>query len=60
MKRLVVKWRDGHCNLPITHIRREECVIEAYRDDEFVGMFDLGAVDMLYVTEVKGAEVCNE
>lgn len=51
MKHLIVRWRDGHCNLPITHIKREGDIVEAYRDKEFVGMFDLGSVDALYITE---------
>lgn len=51
MKRLVVKWRDSHCNLPITSIKRVGDVVEAYRGNEFIGMFDLGSVDALYITE---------
>ena len=51
MKRLIVKWRDGHCNIPVTHIQRVGDVVEAYRGDDFIGMFDLGSVDMLYISE---------
>ncbi len=50
MKRLIVKWRDGHCNLAITHIKRIGDVIEAYLNDEFVGMFDLGSIDALWIS----------
>lgn len=51
MKRLVVKWRGGFCNLPITHIKRIEDVIEVYQNDEFIGMFDLGAIEMFYISD---------
>ena len=51
MKRLVVRWRDAHCNIAITHIVREGDVVMAYQDKEFVGLFDLGSVDALYVTD---------
>lgn len=51
MKRLFVKWRDGYCNIPVTTITKEESIIYAFRDAVFVGMFDLGAVELLYVSE---------
>lgn len=50
--RLVVKWRGGYCNLPVTRIEKNECIVWAYNGDEFIGMFDLGAVDFLYKTEM--------
>lgn len=56
MKRLVVKWRDSFCNLPISHVKRVEDVIEVYRGDDFVGMFDLGTIDSFYVTDTNGEE----
>lgn len=54
MKKLIVKWRDSHCNITITHIQRVGDVVEAYRGKEFVGLFDLGSVDALYVSEGGG------
>lgn len=57
MKRLIVKWRDGYCNLPVSQITREDAVVYAFRDAEFVGMFDLGAVELLYVSDREGAQV---
>ena len=51
VKRLIVRWREGHCNLPITHIEREGALVEAYRGIEFVGVFDIGSVDALYISE---------
>lgn len=50
MNRLIVKWRDGHCNLAITHITRVGDVIEVYRNDEFVGLFDLGSIDAFWIS----------
>jgi len=51
MKHLVVRWRDGHTNLPITRIEHIGDVVYAYQDKELVGFFDLGSVDALYVSE---------
>ena len=51
MKRLIVRWRDGYCNLPVTHIKREDAIVEAFRGEEFVGFFDLGAIDVLYISD---------
>ena len=51
MSRLIVRWRDGYCNIPITHLVWEENIVWAFNEDEKVGFFDLGAVDVLYVSE---------
>lgn len=51
MKRIVVKGKDWHCNLAVTDVRREGDVVFAYRDGEFAGMWDLGAVNCLWVSE---------
>lgn len=53
MKRLVVKWREGFCNLPLSNIKRVEDVIEVYHNNEFIGMFDLGAIEMFYISDAK-------
>ena len=50
LKRLIVKWRDAHCNLSITHIKRVDDVIEAYRNEELVGLFDLGSIDAFWIS----------
>lgn len=58
-KRLMVYFHDKQIDrdktlcLPVTEIRREENVICAYNGEDFVGWFDLGAIEMLYVNEVK-------
>lgn len=53
MKRLIVKFKDGHTNLAVTDVTREGDVVFAYNGTDFVGMFDMGAVDALYVSEVR-------
>lgn len=50
MKKLIVRWKEEYCNLPVTKIERIGDVVEAYRGEEFVGLFDLGAVDAIYIT----------
>jgi hypothetical protein len=35
---------------------KDGAIVMAYNGGEFVGMFDLGAVDVLYKTEVKACE----
>jgi hypothetical protein len=55
--RLVVRGRGWYCNLPITQMIVENgSIVMAFNGNEFVGMFDLGAVDVLYKTEVKTCE----
>lgn len=50
--RLIVRWKDDYANIEVSHIDKNGDVVYAYGGDEgntFVGMFDLGAVDMLYL-----------
>lgn len=49
--KLIVKGRDWYANLPITKVVKEENTVFAYYDDTFIGFFDLGAVDVLYISE---------
>ena len=49
--RLIVRAGDQYANIAITKLVKEESIVFAYYHDEFVGMFDLGAVDMLYRNE---------
>lgn len=54
MKRLVVKFIDGdYCNMRVTRIERSDSVVFAYENDDFIGMFDLGIVNCLYISEGK-------
>lgn len=38
---------------PATRLVREDAVIFAYNGDALVGMFDLGSVDHIFVSEAK-------
>lgn len=56
--KIVMRSKDITCIMPVDGIAKQGDVIFAYRKapdsmtaDVFVGMFDLGSVDFLYVTE---------
>lgn len=56
--RLVMKCKETTCNIKVDAIEKQGDVIFAYKCSngslaatEFVGMFDLGSVDFLYLTE---------
>lgn len=46
--RVVVKWKDGYANIEATRMEKEEDVVFIYNGNDFAGMFDLGAVEMIY------------
>lgn len=59
--RLIMKCKDTTCNIKVDAIDKDGDVIFAYKKPqgaltatEFVGVFDLGSVDFLYVTDEKG------
>lgn len=49
--RIVVKGRDWHCNLAVDEVERDGDTVFAYRGGRFVGMWDLGAVDCIWVSD---------
>lgn len=58
--RLIMKCKDTYCNIRVDAIEKQEDVVFAYKcpqgsmtATEFVGVFDLGSVDFLYVTDEK-------
>lgn len=51
MKRLICKWKNGYCNIPVDRAERIGDVVFAYRSGDFVGMFDLGSVELLYISD---------
>jgi hypothetical protein len=51
MKNLIVRSNGWWCNLSVTKIEKIDDVVFAYRDDEFIGMFSLGSIDALYLSE---------
>lgn len=42
MKRCVVKYKDGFCNIPATMICREDAIVYVFSGTDLVGIFDLG------------------
>lgn len=56
--RLIVKYReDGTANYVNIHADRMDVadgIVYAYASDKLVGVFDLGAVDMAYLSGVTG------
>lgn len=52
-KRLVVQWEDGHCNVPATRIEYEQGYAVAFNGEEFVGVFDIGHINVLYLSEAR-------
>lgn len=48
---LVARGPDWYANIPITKIEKINQCVYSYNDNEFVAMFDLDEVDMLYRTE---------
>lgn len=55
LKRCVVRFGDNFCNIEADQIWREESIVIVYNGKEIVGIFDLGFVDAIYLTETKGA-----
>lgn len=63
MMRLIMKCRDTLANIRVDKIERMGDVVFAYKipngglaETEFVGAFDLGSVDFLYVTDERRSD----
>ena len=54
-KRLIAVWEDGHCNVPATRIEYEQGYAVAFNGDEFVGVFDIGFINVLYISEARNS-----
>ena len=59
--RLIMKCKDTTANIKVDAVEKQDDVIFAFKcppgsmaATEFVGMFDLGSVDFLYVTDERG------
>lgn len=59
MKRIIVKGKDWHCNIPVTKVVRDENIVFAYCGGEFVGMFDLGSVNSISSRVAKAKEIVD-
>lgn len=55
MKRCVVKYnKNEFCNIEATMLSREDSIVFVHKGTELVGVFDLGYVDAIWLTEKKG------
>ena len=54
-KRLIVVWEDGHCNVPCTRVEYDQGYAVAFNGDTLVGVFDIGFINVLYLSEARGA-----
>lgn len=55
MKRCVVRFnKTEFCNIEADMIFREDSIVFVCRGTELVGVFDLGYVDAVWLTEKKG------
>lgn len=59
--RLIMKYKETVCNIKVDAIEKQGDVVFAYKKqagsmtaNEFVGVFDLGSMDFLYVTDERG------
>ena len=56
--RLIVKFTSGDfVNIEANHIRRDESFIYAYIFEELVGIFDMGGIEYLYLSEKKNERI---
>lgn len=53
MKRCVVDMRDGFVNIPADRLEREEDVIFVFNGESLMGMFSLGSLEHIYISEVR-------
>lgn len=55
MKRLIAKYKENGTeqlvNIPANNIKESENMIFAYQDDSLVGIFSLGLINALYLSE---------
>lgn len=63
MMRLIMKCKETFCNIRVDAVDKQNDVVFAYRKPsggmaatEFAGMFDLGSIDYLYLTDERPAE----
>ena len=49
--KLVVRYKDNFVNIAATSMQEREGIVFAYNGDCLVGAFDLGYVDMIWLSE---------
>lgn len=53
MKKLVANFKNAFVNIPADRLEREDAVIFAYNGDQLVGMFDIGVLLSIWISEAK-------
>lgn len=53
MKKCVANFKNGFVNIKADRLVREDAVIFAYDGDKLVGMFDIGILLSIWLSEVK-------
>lgn len=57
MKRVIVYCGQQYCNLTGNRIEEDKLFLRVFDGDELIGIFDIAAVDMAYVSEKKEVDV---
>ncbi len=57
MKRCIVEKDKGYVNIPADRLEREDDVVFVYDGDKLTGMFSLGSITCIYLSE-KGDKPC--
>ena len=57
--RFIAYWdrEKQHCNIPIESYEVSDSVVELYRKDNLIGMFDMGVLDIWYISGVENERV---
>lgn len=54
MKKLVVRTKEWYCNIPADYLEENEGMVRAYLNGNLVGVFDLGVIDVIYLSVKDG------
>lgn len=49
--RMVAKHKDGFCNLPADSLTERDGMVFVHNGDKLVGVYDLGVIDMIYLSD---------
>lgn len=57
MKRCVVGLKESYVNIEADRMVQEESLIFVYLSDKLQGVFDLGAIDYIFIAEKKNEKI---
>lgn len=52
--KVIVLYEKGFINIPANRIEERDGIVFAYKDTDFVGAFDLGTVNIVYLSSKEG------